>query len=195
MSDYKFKVLEKIQLNPLIEKSWLITFIIVLSFVAIMFLPWQQTVKGEGVLVAYDPTQRDYQVVATMAGVIEHFYVKENQFVTKGTKLFSMVDLDKKYLEKLTDIENSSQEKLQNTENQIQNFKVRKDNLLEFKRVGLDVFKKKLQQIRNKIKSLEFKKVSLEKNKEVLQSNFQRIRLLYDEGIESKRNFEISENI
>ena len=194
MSDYEFKVLEKIQLNPFVEKAGFFTFIIIVTLISIVFLPWQQTVKGEGTLVAYDPTQRDYKVVATMAGVIDEFYVKENQFVTKGTKLFSMVDLDKEYLQKLTDIQNSSKEKFQNTQNQIQNFKIRKENLFEYKRVGLDVFKEKLQQIKNRIKSLEFKKVSLEKNSEVLNLNLQRVDTLYNEGIESKRNFEIAQN-
>ena len=129
-----------------------------------------------------------------MAGVIENFYVKENEFVTKGTKLFSMLDLDKEYLQKLTNIQNDSKDKLFNTQEQIENFKMRKDNLLEYKKVGLDVFKEKLQQIKNRIKSLEFKKVSLKKNSEVLNSNLQRVATLYNEGIESKRNFETAQN-
>ena len=194
MNDYKFKVLDNIHLNPFVEKAWVFTFIIILIFISVLFLPWQQTVRGEGTLVAYDPTQRDYQVVATMAGVIDKFYVKENEFVTKGTKLFSMVDLDQKYLEKLTDIQNSSKSKLKNTENQIQNFKIQKENLLKYKSVGLGVYKERLQQIQNKIKSLKFQKVSLKKNREVLDLNLQRIQALYQEGIESKQNFETSQN-
>ena len=194
MNDYKFKVLDYIHLNPFVEKAWVFTFIIILIFISVLFLPWQQTVRGEGTLVAYDPTQRDYQVVATMAGVIDKFYVKENEFVTKGTKLFSMVDLDQKYLEKLTDIQNSSKSKLKNTENQIQNFKIQKENLLKYKSVGLGVYKERLQQIQNKIKSLKFQKVSLKKNREVLDLNLQRIQALYQEGIESKQNFETSQN-
>ena len=194
MLDYEFKVLERVKLNSFVENAWFFTFIIIVIFISIIFLPWQQTVKGEGTLVAYDPTQRDYQVVATMAGVIENFYVKENEFVTKGTKLFSMLDLDKEYLQKLTNIQNDSKDKLFNTQEQIENFKMRKDNLLEYKKVGLDVFKEKLQQIKNRIKSLEFKKVSLKKNSEVLNSNLQRVATLYNEGIESKRNFETAQN-
>ena len=105
-----------------------------------------------------------------------------------------MLDLDKEYLQKLTNIQNDSKDKLFNTQEQIENFKMRKDNLLEYKKVGLDVFKEKLQQIKNRIKSLEFKKVSLKKNSEVLNSNLQRVATLYNEGIESKRNFETAQN-
>ncbi len=195
MIDYKFKVLDKVTLHPFVQRTWLITLIVVLAFVGIMFLPWQQTVKGEGVLVAYDPTQRDYEVVATMSGIIDKFYVKENQFVTKGTKLFSMLDLDSAYLEKLTKIENNSKEKLHNTKNQIENFQIRKNNLREYKNVGLEVYKEKLQKIKNKIKSLEFKKVALLKNSEVLLLNLERTKILYSEGIASKRKLESSENI
>ena len=94
-----------------------------------LFLPWQQTVKGNGTVVAYDPTQRDYPVVATIDGFIEEFYVHENQFVTKGTKLFRMGDLDKGYLDRLKTIEGSSKQQYEDSQMQIVNFKDKKENL------------------------------------------------------------------
>ena len=47
----------------------------------------------------------------------------------------------------------------------------------------------------DKIKSLELKEVSLEKNHEIEKSNFQRIKSLYEDGIESKRKYDMMENI
>jgi len=194
MNSYKFTSLEKVKVNPLVERVWLFSFLIFLLLIGTLFLPWQQTVKGEGTVVAYDPTQRDYSILATIDGFIDEFYVKENQFVKKGTKLFTIVDLDRDYLDKLKFIEGSSRDQYKNSQIQMTNFQDKKENLDEYLSVGLKVYKQKENQVNNKIDSLNFKKVSLEKNLEIEKSNYERTKLLHEDGIESKRNFELREN-
>lgn len=194
MSNYTYASQEKVQINPFVKKIWRFIFIIVVLLGMLLFLPWQQTVKGEGVVVAYDPTQRDYSVLATMDGFINEFYVSENQFVKKGTKLFTMVDLDKEYLGKLKTIESSSKDQYKNSQLQINNFQDTKKNLDEYLAVGLNVYHQKYEQTKNKIDSLNLKKISLEKNYEIEKSNFERTKLLHADGIESKRNLEVREN-
>lgn len=194
MSNHTFHSLDKVHLNPFIKKIWVFSSIIFSLLILGTFLPWQQTVEGEGVVVAYDPTQRDYPVLATMDGFINEFYVSENQFVKKGTKLFTMVDLDKEYLGKLKSIEGSSKDQYKNSQIQINNFQATKKNLDEYLAVGLNVYQQKYAQTKNKIESLNLKKISLEKNYEIEKSNFERTKLLHADGIESKRNLEVREN-
>ena len=194
MSDPIFHSLEKVHLNPFVKKIWVFSSIVFSFLILALFLPWQQTVEGEGVVVAYDPTQRDYPVLATMDGFINEFYVTENQFVKKGTKLFTMVDLDKEYLNKLKMIEGSSKDQYRNSQTQINNFQATKKNLDEYLSVGLNVYAQKYEQTKNKIDSLNLKKISLEKNHEIEKSNFERTKLLHADGIESKRNMEVREN-
>lgn len=194
MSEYKYRSLDKVQINSFVKKIWMFSFIVIVFLVMILFLPWQQTVKGEGTVVAYNPTQRDYPVLATMDGFIEEFYVGENQFVKKGTKLFRMVDLDKGYLDKLKSIEGSSKDQYKNSQTQISNFEDKKKNLDGFLAVGLNVYRQKYEQTKNKVDSLKLKKISLEKNNEIEKSNLERTQLLHADGIESKRNLELREN-
>lgn len=194
MSDPIFHSLEKLQVNPLVKKIWLFSSIVVSLLIMALFLPWQQTVQGEGVVIAYDPTQRDYPVLATMDGFINEFYVNENQFVKKGTKLFTMVDLDKEYLNKLKIIEGSSKDQYNNSKIQINNYQDTKKNLDQYLAVGLNVYQQKYEQTKNKIDSLKLKKISLEKKHEIEKSNYERTKLLHADGIESKRNLEVREN-
>lgn len=194
MSDPIFHSLEKLQVNPLVKKIWLFSSIVLSLLIMALFLPWQQTVEGEGVVVAYDPTQRDYPVLATMNGFINEFYVTENQFVKKGTKLFTMVDLDKEYLNKLKIIEGSSKDQYNNSKIQINNYQDTKKNLNQYLAVGLNVYQQKYEQTKNKIDSLKLKKISLEKKHEIEKSNYERTKLLHADGIESKRNLEVREN-
>ena len=195
MSSYKFTSIEKVEPNPIIKKIWLFTAIIFIFLVLILFLPWQQTVKGEGVVTAYDPSQRDYQVLSTMDGFIEEFYVSENEFVTKGTKLFKMVDLDKNYLQKLQIIQNATKDKYENSEIQIKNLTRQRDNAKEYSLVGLEVYNQKLSQTKDKIKSLFLKKLALEKNAEITKASYERVGLLYEDGIESKNKLQERENV
>ena len=195
MNNYEFSVLDKVSLHRYIEKVWFISFFIFLFMLLFLFLPWQQTVKGKGIISAYDPTQRPYSISATIDGFIDEFHVEENQFVKKGELLFTMVDLDKKYSTKLKKIEEKTKEQLTNINKQIIISQERKDNLREYLNVGLNVYVQKISQMEDKIKSLELKEVSLEKNHEIEKSNFQRIKSLYEDGIESKRKYDMMENI
>lgn len=194
MSSPIFHSLEKVHLNPLVKRIWIFSSIVVSLLIMALFLPWQQTVQGEGVVIAYDPTQRDYPVLATMDGFINEFYVNENQFVKKGTKLFTMVDLDKEYLNKLRIIEGSSKDQYNNSKIQINNYQDTKKNLDQYLAVGLNVYQQKYEQTKNKIDSLKLKKISLEKKHEIEKSNYERTKLLHTDGIESKRNLEVREN-
>lgn len=194
MTNYNFSALEKVELNPIVRRLWFFTFFIVLFLVGMLFLPWQQTVKGEGLVMAYDPTERDYSVLATIDGFIEKFHVEENQFVTKGTALFTMVDLDKSYLEKLEKMERSTQEQYENAQKIILKSKEQQENEKKYLTVGLTVYEQKEHQSEDKIESFKLKKISLEKNYEIERSNFNRTKLLYNDGIESKRNYEKAED-
>ena len=195
MNKHKFTALNRVELHPNIKKIWTITSVIVLILGAMFFLPWQQTVRGEGTLVAFDPTQRDYTITASFNGVIEKFHVQENQFVKKGTPLFSMVDFDKNYVNKLERISASLEQQLNNTKDEIQNLKEKRDNGSIYLKEGVDVYIQKYKQAQDKIQSLAFKKVALKKNYEVSTLNLQRIKLLFDDGIESKSTYERVQNI
>ncbi len=195
MNKHNYTVLKKITFHKFVEKFWYISFMISLVVFAFLFLPWEQTVKGNGVISAYDPTQRPYAISATIDGFIDEFHVEENQFVKKGELLFSMVDLDRKYSARLKNIEINSQEQLKNTHKQIQLSQEKKQNLKEYMDIGLNVYTQKFSQTKDKIRSLKLKKIALDKNYEIEKLNFKRHTQLYKDGIESKRTYDSVENV
>lgn len=195
MHNYNFTSLEQVSLNPIIQKFWRISFSILIIIMAFLFLPWQQTVKGVGSVIALEPTQRVYNVLATIDGFVDKFHVEENQFVKKGDILFSMVDLDREYSQKLNNIQENIQKQQINLNKQVLISQDKKENIKEYLKLGVNVYTKKFEQIKNKIKSLNIKKIYLEKSYEIEKLNFQRIELLYKDGIESKRKYDRLENI
>jgi len=191
---FQFKVTDKLELNSFVKRVWLISFIIIFVMSSMLFLPWEQTVKGKGKLVAFDPTQRDYFIVANINGYIENFYVKENEFVKKGTPLFTMTDLDKKYHLRLQENKNNTQKQFDNTKVEIGNLQKSKKNTTQNLELGLHVYEQKYETTMNKIASLKFQKQALEIEVQTKQRNFDRIATLLKEGIESKRAYDKAKN-
>jgi len=190
----KYKSLEKIKLHPIVKKIWIFTSVILGLIVVILFLPWQQTIKGVGEVIAYNPSERNYYILATISGYIQDYYVQESQYVKKGDLIAKIVDLDKKYLDRLAEMQKTTKKQIKNTQKELETLIKKRENLNKNLEVGINIYKNKIKQIETKIKSLNLKKVSLEKSFEVARLNYQRTKALYQKGIEAKRKFEMEEN-
>jgi len=188
---YRFKSLEQVKQHPIVKKFILITLSILGFFILLLFLPWQQTVYGTGVVTALDPLQRDYKIAATIDGFIEEIYVKENQFVKKGEPLFKMVDLDAQYQNSLLSIKNESVRKYENETLKLKNLQENLQNLYEITTITLEIHNKKITQAKNTLKTLQEQYVALKNKKDIALINYTRIKNLYQDGIESKRNLEL----
>jgi multidrug efflux pump subunit AcrA (membrane-fusion protein) len=185
---------EKTQLAPFAKKAKNISLLFMSFFIAMLFLPWEQTTKGTGVLIAYEPTERDYTILSPIAGFIKNFHVKENEFVKEGSLLFEMVDLDAEYLEKLKDIQNDIQTEYKNTKNLLTIAQEQKKNLEENLQTGLQIHDKKISQIQDSLRTLANQEKREQNNYEISTTNYNRIKQLYKEGIESKRSYEVAHN-
>ena len=85
---YKFKVLKHLQVRRFVYRNVLFTSIILGITILMLWLPWQQTIKGVGILTTINPVERNYKIIATIDGFIESINVKENQSVKKNDTLF-----------------------------------------------------------------------------------------------------------
>lgn len=65
---------------------------------ALLFLPWQQFISGEGRVVAYHPLDRPVMIEAPLSGRVEQAPIVEGQFVRKGDLLVQMADNDPQLL-------------------------------------------------------------------------------------------------
>lgn len=190
MDKRRFESLEHVHTHPVIRRIWFFTMIVILILVGFMFLPWQQTVKGTGILMAYDPSERVQPISATIDGVIKAFHVDENQYVTKGTKLFSMVDLDAAYADRVKEMEQKLREQMENTLREKETIEANRDNAIRQRDIGLTLFAQRTAQAEDALSSLRLKRVALEKRLDTERANYERIKELYEAAIESRRRFE-----
>ncbi|MFO0850387.1 MAG: HlyD family efflux transporter periplasmic adaptor subunit [Gemmataceae bacterium] len=64
------------------------------SPVVLLFVPWQQTVRGRGQVVAYAPTERKQVVTALVGGRVKKWYVVEGSKVKAGDAVADIEDMD-----------------------------------------------------------------------------------------------------
>lgn len=71
-----------------------LTFLFILSIIAVAFLPWRQFVQGGGRVIAYNPLERTTTIEAPLAGRVQKSHVMEGQYVRQGDLLFDLTDND-----------------------------------------------------------------------------------------------------
>ena len=194
MDRFEFDSLKLVETNPFVNRIGRFTFFLILFFIVVLFLPWRQTVQGEGTLIAYDPTQRMQSISAPIDGFIDTFYVSENEHVHNGMKLFTMVDPDKDYKTRVYKMKEDFEQQHQNTENELIVLKQKDISLLNQKKIRMELYDKRYIQAEEQLKSLQLKYKAEKKNNEVLFNQFTRIKQLYIQNIESKKNYEQAEN-
>ncbi|QDU23695.1 HlyD family secretion protein [Urbifossiella limnaea] len=79
--------------------------LLLLTFVAaplvLVFVPWQQTVRGRGQIVAFAPTERKQVVTALVGGQVKKWYVVEGSKVKAGDPIVDIDDNDPGLAERL----------------------------------------------------------------------------------------------
>jgi multidrug resistance efflux pump len=150
---------------------WLMGLFII--FFTILFLPWQQNIRGRGKVTAFSPVNRPQTVEAVIAGRIQKWHVMEGQPVQKGDTIITLSEVKEKYFdpkllqrlnEQITAKVNSAsakQEKAKALQRQI-------DALQEGMRIKIEQSKAKM----------EAEKIRFEN----AENQFQRNKKLFDAG-------------
>jgi membrane fusion protein, adhesin transport system len=73
---------------------------LILPFV-LLFTPWQQSVHGTGLALAFNPVERPQTVLAPIQGRVMQWFVVEGRPVKQGQKLVELADNDRERLERL----------------------------------------------------------------------------------------------
>lgn len=82
--------------------KWL-SIMLLIALLGMIFLPWQQSIRGDGAVVAFDPVNRPQAVQAPVKGVIAEIGegIYENARVEKGQFVYRISDQDSQYLQRL----------------------------------------------------------------------------------------------
>lgn len=98
----EFRTLQQVRTpRPARWVSRLLLVIFVLFPVALIFVPWQQTVQGRGQVIAYSPTERKQIVTARVGGQVKKWHVVEGSKVKAGQEIVDIEDNDPELAQRL----------------------------------------------------------------------------------------------
>ena len=184
----------------------LLLVLLFVSVIAMFAVPWQQSIKGEGAVVAFDPLERVQAVKAPIKGVIIERAegVQENAYVTKGQLLFRIENQDPLYLSRL-------QQQVSNMESQLALARSRRDRAIDARdfasRVveitgeelasnklaqteAMTAYDRVIDQARNKLQAAQSKQRAATAKLIQAKADYQRKKNLYNEGIETQLKFQ-----
>jgi len=68
-------------------------------FIAVLFFPWQQNIRGTGKVTALSPENRPQTVESVITGRVQKWYVMEGDFVSKGDTIVTISEVKEKYFD------------------------------------------------------------------------------------------------
>lgn len=129
-------------------------------FLIILFLPWQQNVRGGGKVTAFDPANRPQTVESVIGGRIKRWHFQEGDYVEKGDTVITITEVKEKYfdpqlLERLNEQIQSKAKSIQSKEEKALALERQIKALFEGKNIKLTQVKAKLEAAEVQVKNAE----------------------------------------
>jgi multidrug resistance efflux pump len=144
---YSLRSLNTPKAGKLLAK-WLMAIGII--FFIILFMPWQQNIRGKGKVTALSPSNRPQTVETVIAGRIQSWKVLEGQYVEKGDTIAIISEVKEKYfdpdlLKRLREVIRSKENSLLSKDQKAQALKRQIDALNDGMRTKVEQSKAKLE--------------------------------------------------
>ena len=164
--------------------------------IVVLFLPWTQTISGEGYLTTLQPDQRPQTIQSPIPGKIEKWYVREGDFVNKGDTILHISEIKDEFFD--PNLLNRTQQRLQAKSNTVQSYAGKVQALRAQLNAVASERKLKLEQAKNKLKQAELSVISdsmdvlaAETNLQIAERQLNRITGLQEEGLKAVRDVEM----
>ncbi|MFZ9877056.1 MAG: HlyD family secretion protein [Chitinophagaceae bacterium] len=174
-------------------RNWF--FGILIGMVIILFLPWTQNFRSNGLVTTLYQDQRPQQVNTIIGGQLIKWYVKEGDFVRAGDTLIQLAEVKPDYLDPAL-LERTA-EQLEGKAQSVEFYKQKAgtaEQQLQALEKGIGL---KLEQLKNKLTQLELKvqadsaeTVAATNDLKIASVQFERQRVLYDSGVVSLTQLE-----
>jgi membrane fusion protein, adhesin transport system len=162
-------------------------------FLALFLVPWQQSVSGEGRVVAFAPMERQQEVDAPIEGRVTKWYVREGSRVKPGDLLLELTDNDPAILERLRQERDSVAKRRDQTLARAQSIAARQRALEQSKTAGIRAAENRVKMAKERVKAAQQAQEAAAAAMETSKLNLDRQQKLVDQGLTSQRNLELAQ--
>ena len=174
-------------------KYWF--FGIIAVFVVLLFLPWTQNIRSEGVVTSLKQDQRPQEVNNIIPGRILKWYVREGDFVKAGDTIVQLAEikdeyLDPQLLERTDDQIVSERMTLDNYKSKISTTLSQMEAMKSERDLKLKSIDNKVLQVLRKVQSDSIKLVAVQNEMAVADRQLEGAINMYDQAIIPLTEFE-----
>jgi multidrug resistance efflux pump len=160
---------------------------------ALAIVPWQQTARGQGRVIGFSPNDRQQFVEAPLEGRIVHWYVREGSRVEQGDPLFEISDNDPDIVMRLREERDAVEARLDAAKQRSQAITARRGSLEGSRTDALGAAEQRTRMAIDRIRAARQTLEAAEATHRTSKLNFERQETLTENGLASRRAFELAE--
>ena len=165
--------------------------------VAILFVPWTQTVTALGRLSSYSPFDRPQEIHAPISGRIRAWHIDEGTKVKRGDLLVELDDVDPRFMapDLLLRLDQSIRALEERREAALTQAELLKQQIEEMSNLAVAATtsaQARVEETENRLRSVEQRLAAAKVAEETASLNLKRSRLLQAEGLVSQRDLELA---
>ncbi|AZQ43916.1 HlyD family secretion protein [Nonlabens ponticola] len=172
---------------------FLIGFAIIM--IIVLFLPWTQTVTGNGFVTTLTPDQRPQTIQSPIPGRLETWFVREGDRVFKGDTILQISEVKSEYFDpelvNRTDLQiDAKEQSVESYDFKIQSLRQQTVALQSELQLKLNQAANKLEQAKLKVVSDSIDLEAARTNQTIAERQLERTATLEDEGLKSQVDVE-----
>ncbi|WP_169972861.1 HlyD family secretion protein [Tautonia rosea] len=157
---------------------------VILPFVMI-WVPWRQSVYGDGQVTAFHPLDREYQVFSPIYGRVVEFYVNEGDRVEEGQIIARVENIDPQYIETLEQQKELAVQQLEFANQKVKAYEAALEQKVTEKEQSVFDAEAAIASAKEKIKEAEQKVAETETDLKGYKWKYEQVRALYERGLEA----------
>ena len=171
----------------------LLVVLTVLTAVALVVTPWQQTIPGTGRVIAFSPEERPQEVQALVDGRVALWHVVEGSIVKAGDPIVDLADNDPAILERLASERTQVQLTIEQADMRVTSLGDRIGELQLTQDTSVEAAKLREQMARDRVTAAERSVTAAEAANIAATLNIDRQKALIAKGLTSTRNVELAQ--
>jgi adhesin transport system membrane fusion protein len=179
--------------RPVTVMARLVLGFLILTALALILAPWQQTAFSQGRVIAYAPADRQQAIEAPIEGRVLHWHVQEGQTVKAGDPIVDISDNDPEILVRLRNERDAVERRLDATRRRTLAIEERITSLQSSRQNGVAAAESRVLMAKQRIVSAERALDAARATVVTTTRNLERQKLLLRDGLASDRTLELSE--
>lgn len=161
--------------------------------VAMIVVPWQQSAKGHGRVVAYAPLDRQQIVKAPIDGRVVTWHVREGSRVKAGAPLLEIADNDPAILDRLREERDAQRARIAAAQARVDAIEGRLGRVATSRTASVDAAEQRAKMAVSRLRAAEQAEQAARAAATTAELNLKRQQALFEKGLASKRALELAE--